>query len=209
MIPMLIGSQARPLHAIYTAAAGRRRRRAVVFCPPFRDEGTNAHRTGRVLAQRLAASGAEALRFDYFGSGESAGDDEELSVGSAVEDALTAVDEALALAKVRHVTLVGLRAGALVAALAAPRARAVDRLVLWEPVVDDYELTALPPRTLLLVAADSPEHRQLREHLAALPNGANVQFEIMPCTPPWVATSDDGVGPAPPDVLARIAGWDT
>lgn len=208
MIPMLIGSQARPLHAVFTAASGRRRRRAVVFCPPFGDEGTNAHRTGRVLAQRLAASGAEALRFDYFGSGDSAGEDEQLSVGSAVEDTLTAVDEALDLGKVRHATLVGLRSGALVAALAAPRARAVDRLVLWEPVVDDYEFTALPPRTLLLVGSDTPEHRQLRAHLATLPHGDGVQFEIMPCTPPWLATSDDGVGPAPADVLARITGWD-
>ena len=208
MIPMLIGTAGRPLHAVFTAASGPRQRRAVVFCPSLNDEYTHTYRTGRLLAQRVAAHGAEALRFDYFGTGESAGEDSEFSVSGAVEDTLVAVDEVRDLAKVCLVTLVGLRAGALVAALAAPRSKAVDRLVLWDPVVDDYEFTGLPAHTLMLVSADTIGHRQLRAHLVSLENAGGLEVEVVECAPTWVAVGEDGIGPAPVEVLTRIAGWD-
>jgi pimeloyl-ACP methyl ester carboxylesterase len=80
------------------------------------------------------------LRFDWYGSGDSAGD--VLEGGhpdSWLEDLEWAVEELKATAHVSSVALVGLRLGASVAALAARDRSDVDRLVLWDPVVDGEE----------------------------------------------------------------------
>jgi alpha/beta superfamily hydrolase len=109
----------------------------VVVCAPLWREGIRAHRVLRQLGLRLAKEGAAVLRFDYFGAGDSAGEGEQGEVESWVSDVLCAVDEARRAHAKASVTLLGLRFGATLAALAAERKEAlVDRLVLWEPVSD-------------------------------------------------------------------------
>ena len=54
-----------------------RRRGAVVLCPPLGSECVVAYRVWRILAERLAGAGFDVLRFDYEGTGDSAGDSEE------------------------------------------------------------------------------------------------------------------------------------
>jgi alpha/beta superfamily hydrolase len=207
MIPLLIGDSARPLHAVFTAAAGKRRRRAAVFCPPFGAEYARTHRAGRMLAQRLAANGVDTLRFDYYGTGDSAGEDHEFGPAGAVEDALAAIAEARDLGKTRRVMLVGMRDGATVALRAAAQVRGVDRLVLWDPVADDLADDPMPvAETLVVVSAGAAAHQRLVERLAA--SAARVTFEEHPSAAPWVSVNDDGVGAAPVAALERIAGWD-
>lgn len=207
MIPMLIGNSGRPLHAVFTAASGKRRRRAVVFCPPFGAEFTRTHRAGRLLAQRLAANGFDALRFDYYGTGDSAGEDHEFSAGGAVDDAVAAIAEAQDLSGTRRVTLVGMRDGAGVALRAASQARGVDRLVLWDPVIDGLADEPIPPAdTLMVVSEDSAAHRELLGRLSSGP--ARITFEEHRSAPPWVPVDGEGVGAAPVSALNRIAGWE-
>lgn len=206
MIPMLIGDSARPLHAVLTAASGRRQRRAAVFCAPFGAEYVRSHRTARMLAQRLAAAGVDTLRFDYYGTGDSSGEDHEFSADGAVEDALVAIDEARDLGKARHVTLVGLRQGAQVALRAAAHVRAVDRLVLWDPLIEDAPEGADEPLhadALILVREADAAHERLRERLA--PRAA---LEAHRGPAPWVPAGEDGVGIAPVAALDRIVSWE-
>lgn len=206
MIPMLIGDSARPLHAVLTAASGKRQRRAAVFCAPFGAEYVRSHRTARLLAQRLANAGIDTLRFDYYGTGDSSGEDHEFSADAAVEDALVAIDEARDLGKARHVTLVGLRDGARVALQAATRARAVDRLVLWDPVVEDEPAAltdALRADALILVRAAEAAHERLRDRLAP-----RARLEAHRGPAPWVPAGEDGVGIAPVAAIDRIASWE-
>jgi pimeloyl-ACP methyl ester carboxylesterase len=99
-------------------------------------EYVRSHRSCRLLGERLAHNGFDVLRFDYFGAGDSTGESIEASIAGAVEDTLVAIEELLDIARVRKVTLIGLRLGAAVAARAAAQSRNVDRLVLWDPVVD-------------------------------------------------------------------------
>jgi alpha-beta hydrolase superfamily lysophospholipase len=202
---MLIGTSERPLYAIFSAASGTRQRRAVVLCAPFGDEYARAHRTGRLLAQRLAAAGAAALRFDYYGTGDSGGDDDEFSPDGAVRDTLAAVAEAQEVGGVRHVTLIGLREGAAAAVRATPLARGVDRLVLWDPVLDAGDVTALPTDTLMLVSEDSPTHQRVLQRLRVL--SPRVTFGVLPGALPWVPVGEDGIGAVPVEMLARIEGW--
>ena len=129
------GSAQRPLFGwVHTPPADRDRtaRGAVVLCPAFGLEATYTYTTMRLLAQRLAELGFVCVRFDYDGYGDSAGrtDDPDRvnawqsSVGQAIELARSLTD--------RPLTVVGMRAGALLAAYEAKRKGGVDALVLWD-----------------------------------------------------------------------------
>lgn len=142
MNPILFGSRERPLFGVVSPACGQRRMRGIVICGPIGEEYQRAHRALRVLAQFLARDGHDVLRFDYFGTGDSAGEGFEMDMGGAVADAVSAVEEIGDVAAVTRCTLVGLRAGAAIAAQAANRVHQVDRVVLWDPVTDGEEYAA-------------------------------------------------------------------
>lgn len=131
------GDPARPLFgALHEPASPPAQARVAVLCPPLWHEGVLAHRALRQLGVRLAGDGFWALRFDYSGTGDSAGDTQEGDVAQWLTDIATAVDEGKRLKSVDRVTLVGLRLGASLAALAAADRTDVERLVLWEPILD-------------------------------------------------------------------------
>jgi alpha-beta hydrolase superfamily lysophospholipase len=115
--------------------AAVRRGGAIVLCPPIGYEYMSAYRTVRILAERLAALGFDALRIDYDGTGNSTGDHAQPGRPGrpGCSDAwrrsvVCAVAEARRLAGSDAVAVVGIRAGALVALHAIS---AIDRLVLW------------------------------------------------------------------------------
>ncbi|HVU03823.1 MAG TPA: alpha/beta fold hydrolase [Polyangiaceae bacterium] len=102
----------------------------VVICNPFGIELLSCRRAVRHLAERLAAVGIPALRFDYDGTGESAGEETDPARLEAWLGSIqSAVDELVRVTGVTRVVLVGVRFGALLARLHAARAK-VDGLVL-------------------------------------------------------------------------------
>lgn len=112
-------------------AAGRR---GVVLCSPHGNEDLCVYRTWRTLAERLAAAGLPTLRFDYPGTGNSAGSDEDPELVRAWLDGIHAAVRWLrANTGVEEVALVGLRLGATLAAMAAAERGGVERLVLMAP----------------------------------------------------------------------------
>ncbi|HUI03330.1 MAG TPA: hypothetical protein VLZ77_07295 [Acidimicrobiales bacterium] len=131
---MWFGPRARPLfgwfHSPGAAATG-----AVVLCPPIARDHLQSHYAMRRLAERAAAGGLGALRFEYDGTGDSAGSSQD---PGRVDAWLDSIGQALRFVRasgVRWVALAGMRLGALLAAEAAGRDGAVDALVLWDPTV--------------------------------------------------------------------------
>jgi len=112
----------------------------VVLCYPFGQEYMRSHRAFRQLAFLLSKRGFHVFRFDYHGTGDSAGASTDVSVSECVENVHQAVEELAEQAGVSRMSLVGLRLGATFAAQAAKKAGRLDGLVLWDPVVDgnDY-----------------------------------------------------------------------
>jgi dienelactone hydrolase len=109
-------------------------RGAVVLVTPLGLDGTRAHWTYRVLAERLARAGFAVLRFDWRGTGDSAGDDHEPErVATWVEDLHLAIDELKRRSGAAAPILVGLRAGATFAGHVAAARDDVGALVLWMP----------------------------------------------------------------------------
>lgn len=138
MTPFRFGPAPRQIYGVYHAppprlAAGA----AVLVCPPFGQEGVRFHRLQRVLADRLSNRGVAVLRFDYYGSGESAGDDEAADLESWQGDILLAHEELRRRSRAARVSWLGARLGATTAISASRRAEpAPHRLLLWDPVLD-------------------------------------------------------------------------
>jgi alpha-beta hydrolase superfamily lysophospholipase len=134
-VPIELGSPSAPLFGWYhPPRGGARRGHGAVLCNPVGDDLVRAHRPLRHLAERLAALGMPVLRFDYRGTGDSAGDEAEPArVPGWLEDVDTAIDELRARSGVERVFLIGLRLGATLAAAAAERRQDVEGVVLWSP----------------------------------------------------------------------------
>ncbi|HVY25571.1 MAG TPA: alpha/beta fold hydrolase [Polyangiaceae bacterium] len=135
MKPLFLGNTARRLYGVYHSPL-RTSRHAVLLCYPGMQEYNAAHWAFRRLAAMLARDGHHVLRFDYFGTGDSAGDSRDGHPDGWVEDVKQAAQELRDLSGARELSVVGMRLGAAFATLASSAGLRVRRLVLWEPVID-------------------------------------------------------------------------
>ena len=141
MKPFFFGDPDKSLFGVYSAPGEHSpRSSAFVLCYPFGPEYVRAHRALRELSHDLTLGGHHALRFDYFGCGDSSGASDEGTVEQWLLDIALAVEELRESSGMARVSLLGLRFGATLAAVAASRNPAIDRLVLWDPIVSgaDY-----------------------------------------------------------------------
>ncbi|HYS68369.1 MAG TPA: alpha/beta hydrolase family protein [Paraburkholderia sp.] len=115
--------------------AGARPEMGVVLCNPFGYEALCTYRGWRELAEALAARGIAALRFDYPGTGDSSGNEDDPQRLRAWLDSIKAAAAWLrAETGAPRLSLCGLRLGATLAALAAEEMGGVDNLALLMPV---------------------------------------------------------------------------
>lgn len=107
-----------------------------VICDPFGKERTNSNRLGFEWARSLAGAGHWVLRFDYRGTGDSAGSFENFTLDDYVKDIGCARAELERLSGMACRGLVGLRLGASLAAKYVADSSGDLDLVLWEPIID-------------------------------------------------------------------------
>ncbi len=137
--PIAFGAPNRRLFGIYHAPQTQATvsRPAVVLCNAFGQEAIRAHRFQRSLAERLARAGHAVLRFDYFGTGDSMGEDADGDLDGWSGDLLMAHGELQHLSGAIRVVWVGMRLGATVALRATHVAPiGLSRLILWDPILD-------------------------------------------------------------------------
>ena len=136
MYPLFFGPADDALYGVcHEPAPDRARPLGVVLCQPILHESSDARRAMRALGDQLASAGVAVLRFDYFGTGDSAGGSDAGTVERWARDIEAAMDELKASRGLSAVGLVGLRLGASLAARVAAQRDDVPFLVLWEPVV--------------------------------------------------------------------------
>ena len=120
-------------HAPAQAVAGSP---AVLICNPFGPEAVRSYRMLRLLADRLSASGCAVLRFDYYGTGDSPGEDESASLVGWAGDIGSAHRELMARSGKANAAWVGVRLGASLCALSAQTSRPqLQHVVMWDPVI--------------------------------------------------------------------------
>lgn len=115
----------------------------VVFLHGFGGHRGEAGRLFVRAARCLEKKGIACLRFDFTGSGDSEGEDRDMTVLTEVEDALAACDffqRETGLSNT-NLGLLGLSLGGAVAALLTARME-VDSVLLWAPVVEPLGIYA-------------------------------------------------------------------
>jgi alpha/beta superfamily hydrolase len=132
--PLYFGREGRPLfgwlHPAAPAAVG------LVICNPFGDEAVRTHRSIRHLAISASNAGVPALRFDYDGTGDSAGHDlDPERVDQWLVSINIAADTLKQVAGVTCLCFAGIRLGATLATLAAAARTDVAGLIAIAPVV--------------------------------------------------------------------------
>ena len=127
------------IFASYHPPAGGGGQVLTIICPPLFNEYMRTHFALRAMAVTLAEKGQHVLRLDYRGTGDSFGELGDVTISDWVEDIVLAVREGLDLCGSSEVRLLGVRAGALLACRSAGACAHIERLVLWDPVLDGAE----------------------------------------------------------------------
>ena len=127
---LFIDPEARTFATHHHAAGAR----FAIIVPPLFEELARTRKVLVNMARELAASGVDTIRFDYPGTGLSAGTTRELTVSRAIE----ALAGAVAYARRRgaaRIVLLGFRFGGYLA-IAGASELPVARIIAWEPVLD-------------------------------------------------------------------------
>ena len=126
------GDAGRQLYGAFHEPSGSAEQ-GVVLAYPGPQEYMPSHYAFRLLAAQLAREGFAVLRFDWRGTGDSAGESVDINFQQYREDLQSAVQELIDVSGVRRVSVVGFRLGANMAASTQYKHH-LDQLVLWEPI---------------------------------------------------------------------------
>ncbi len=136
MTPFFFGPEDRRLFGIFRRASSRGTT-AALLCNPYGPEATRSHRIYRVLADELASNGVDVLRFDYFATGDSAGEDDAGDLSGWSRDIACAHQTLVERTGAQRVAWFGTRLGAAIAVMATRHVeRAPNLLLLWDALVD-------------------------------------------------------------------------
>jgi len=173
MNPFFFGSSRKQLFGVHhPPKSDSVRDTAILLCYPFGDEYMRTHKAVRQLTLHLAKVGFHLLRFDYFGTGDSAGEGEEGTIEQWIEDIAVAADELKETSGLQSISVVGLRLGATLATEAVATRTDVADLLLWDPVVRGAPPLPRPTRDETAGALGYPVTPALRAGLERLDLGA-------------------------------------
>jgi alpha/beta superfamily hydrolase len=174
------------LFGLYFPARNLQRATGFVFCNGFGDEFKTARTSISIFARQLASLGYPCLRFDYTGYGDSQGEFVDVGINSMCSDVKEAVVQLKQRSGVEKVGLIGLRFGATIATIVADQSKEIDRLVLWEPVINPWqylmqELRAtIPMQTTILRKVQFSRDQLVENVLAGVESkGQNLDFNVI------------------------------
>jgi pimeloyl-ACP methyl ester carboxylesterase len=138
MRPYFLGTRDQQIFCtLHLPDAGKPLRHGVLMCSPFGQEAIRTHRFFRVLADRLTRQGVAVMRFEYFVTGDSAGNDEEANLRRWSQDALLAHAELRRQTGLSDIRWLGARLGCNIALQALQQGGLqASKLILWDPVTN-------------------------------------------------------------------------
>lgn len=132
--PRYFGPAERRLFGVYHPAVGQLRA-TVLLCPPLLHEQVRSYRFFSQMAVQLTGAGLACLRFDYYGTGDSEGEDDAFLPANTRQDLELAAAELRRCAGDAPMILMAARGSALLAHRDAAAVGACA-LWLWQPVAD-------------------------------------------------------------------------
>lgn len=239
MIPLFFGPDDRRKYAVFQPALGRGSKgRGIVICDALFDEALCAHRALRFASSSLAEARWNSLRFDYYGTGDSAGETADFSLAQALDDIAEAIDELKSTTGLKEVYLLGIRLGGALAMQATLSREDIRGLVLWDPIIDGEQVlqryrdsdageTAiegfqLPPgareelRAISIEGAFEAYTRPVlmvctsatQQHRQLARQHANIDFREIDAPEAWSNTAIGGIRPIPTAVVNEIRAWE-
>ncbi|VAW92768.1 hypothetical protein MNBD_GAMMA23-344 [hydrothermal vent metagenome] len=130
--PFYFGSKEKPLLGwLHTTSAQQHSSTGIIICPPLAVEYMNSYRSLRYIADYFALAGIPAIRFDYHGTGDSSGIEED---DNRLDNWLWSINQAIEQLKTltgcEKFGLFGFRMGATLASLVA-KTTPTEFLILW------------------------------------------------------------------------------
>jgi len=108
-------------------------RGAVLLCPSLGIEGESSYLAFRELADILSHEDYLVLRFDYEGTGDSANSKDDDSYLYSWLHSIYLATDTLRTTGVHNLSVVGMRMGAMLSAIAQNNRRVFDNMILWDP----------------------------------------------------------------------------
>jgi alpha/beta superfamily hydrolase/acyl carrier protein len=138
LIPFYFQSNKNQLFAAMYPSFHGSRSHAVLLCYPLFQEAINAHWVFKRLAIQLSKDGFDAMRFDYFATGDSDGDGKSGNIKQWTDDIENAVKELRKRSGASKVSIVALRFGATLTSMV--NNLSIENLILWDPIINgrDY-----------------------------------------------------------------------
>lgn len=135
MNQFFFGDSDRQLYGVHHAPTSASfQNTAILICYPIGREYMRCHRALVRLCDRLARSGYHSLRFDYYGTGDSAGSSGTGDIDEWVANTRTAATELRDISGAEYISMVGVRLGGAIATQASAAEANIDKLVLWDPI---------------------------------------------------------------------------
>ncbi len=192
------------------------RRHAILICHPYGHEYTRAYRNLQQLSLQLSREGFDVMRFDYGGTGNSAGNSQACNLETMCRDAVMAAEHLRVASGCQTLSLLGVRLGALVAATAS--VPDVDSVILWDPLANGSQLLktfdelhryALESQTRFMRKVKNARPGQLFGHAtseAQRESFANAQLPAT-CNLRNLVLTSQGVLSNEPALSQRLQGW--
>ena len=134
LVPLHFGSSSHRLFGVFHPAR-ESLRAALLICPPFLHEHARSYRLFALLADALSDHGIATLRFDYYGTGDSEGEDTDFTLDGACADAAEALNHLCSLAPHAPTIVMGVRGGGH-PAIQLSQHHAQSALWLWQPITN-------------------------------------------------------------------------
>lgn len=199
--PIFFGPEQRPLFGwLHRPDAGQALDAGLLICSPLGYDAISSHRTLRHLAEAAAARGIPALRFDYDGTGDSAGQDTDPAREEAwIESIRIAQSTLRKVTGVHRVCVFGIRLGASLALLAAQSVPEITGAILVNPVTDGRrylrELRALAATSAMAEAMAESADQDIQQAAGFITTMETRQ------TIGTLRLAGDSLSTAPPQVL--------
>ncbi len=113
--------------------------RAVLLCYPLGQEYLRIYRSFKLLANQLSAKGANVMRFDYFGTGDSSGTSEECNFETLSKNIHDAIDHLKQQSGSSKVSIVSVRLGSSLAAQTSAERDDIENLIMIDPVLNGQD----------------------------------------------------------------------
>lgn len=131
------GDSNNPLLGTYHPPVSGYGNNAVLLCYPILHEYMRTHWAFRRLSKMLSEAGYHVFRFDYYGTGDSSGDGNEISLQQWESNVLSAFQELKDVSGAENLYVVSTRFGAALSTLASTNNGFKPKCcIFWDPVLD-------------------------------------------------------------------------